>query len=137
MKKMKPTTMILILVAVFLVGSVLWSVIFETLLPLYRDGDTAAFIANLIGIPIILAGTVVIVYGGLRVVRGMFGFMTVAAVEADMQTEQDSIAKSKGRGGSQRAGSFRYWLMAWVPGGPLMLLGFLLIGIGSFIINRF
>lgn len=133
--KLKPGILIIILGAVLLVGSIIWSIIFETLLPLYREGDTAAFIANLIGIPVILTGTVLIIYGGVRVVKNMFTYLGKAKVVANIYTIQDPATESGDRGAARR-GNVRDWLIAWIPGGPLMLLGFLLIGIGGYIINR-
>ncbi len=58
--------------AVF-VGSILWSMWVETLRPLFRQGNTAAIINNLVGRPLILIGVGIFVYGGVVFMRDTFG----------------------------------------------------------------
>ncbi|MFA5405074.1 MAG: hypothetical protein WC358_09080, partial [Ignavibacteria bacterium] len=50
--------------ASILLAVILWSVVTETLFPLYNNKDYEELIYNSIGIPIILLGTGIFVYGG-------------------------------------------------------------------------
>jgi len=119
-----------IVLAVF-VGLVLWSMLTETLMPLYRAGRTTELILNLAGIPVILLGTAVFVYGGFVFVRDTFQVWAspeLAASYAQMKTDprRRSEAASRNRG---------ILFRAWKPGLVRLAIGFLLIAIGSVIIN--
>jgi len=61
--------------AVLFVVSIIWSFIYETLMPLLTAGDVGAAGRNLVGFPIILAGTALFAYGGFVFVRDTFGAM--------------------------------------------------------------
>ena len=106
-------------VAVLFLGSIGWSIVVETLLPLARSGDWRALVFNLIGIPLILLATAMIVYGSLLVVRHMFMFM------GDAQTQAD-IARLRTREDAQgaRRRNLRRWFRALGPGLIWMALGF-------------
>ncbi len=126
----------LILIAALFCGAILWSILTETLLPLVRAGNTAGLIANLAGIPIILVGTGVIVWGGWRVVRDLFSMMASPEVKGNVQVirQQRKPAGTDQRRAAQWA-NLRHWAAAMLPGSLRMFLGFVLIAIGGFIIN--
>ena len=117
---------------ILLVGSVFWSIIYETLLPLWRAGQTGELVANLIGIPIILLGTAVIVYGGFRSVKGVLSMMN------DPQVVANVVIIKEGKSDNLRTArwqNIRLWWQSLWPGLLIMLGGFGLIAIGGFLIN--
>jgi hypothetical protein len=117
---------------VLFVGSIFWSIWFDTLLPLIRAGDTPELIANLVGIPIILAGTVLFCYGGFVFVRDTFAIWSgfAAMPEADVRALKAlPIAEQRRR---YRALLWKAWQrpLLW------MAIGFGLIAVGGFVINQ-
>lgn len=50
----------------------LWSVLFETILPLIENGDAAGLARNLIGIPLLVGGTGGFVWGAWLLLRALF-----------------------------------------------------------------
>jgi hypothetical protein len=123
-------TMVRLAMAVF-VGLVLWSVVSETLVPLYRAGKTTELVLNLAGIPVALLGTAVFAYGGYVFVRDTFGVWG-----SPEMVENTKLLKSDPRRKSEAARRNRGILFrAWKPGLIRMGTGFLLIAIASVIIN--
>lgn len=59
--------------AIGLVSSIILSIFYETLLPLLRAEQWLAFFANIVGIPIILAGTCSVCWGAWMLLRGPEG----------------------------------------------------------------
>ena len=116
------------------VGSIIWSIVFETLLPLWREGDRVGLTYNLIGIPIILAGTAVIVYGGLRFLRDMFAVSQNERLQANAALLQDKTADPTAVH-QARWENFKLLLQAWRAGFLWIVGGFLLIAMGGFLIN--
>jgi hypothetical protein len=115
--------------AVF-VGSILWSMWAETLLPLIRAGDTRAVWLHVVGLPIILGGTAVIVYGGYIFVRDTFRAFS------DETLQKNILAiRAKQASGAMRWQNAKILFRAWVPGLRWLSLGFLLIAAGGFLIN--
>jgi hypothetical protein len=57
-----------LLIAIVITSAILWSIWSETLLPLLREGDMRGLWLNLIGIPMILLGVAMLVYGGIKFV---------------------------------------------------------------------
>jgi len=57
-----------LLIAIAISSAILWSVCSETLLPLLRKDDMRGLWLNLIGIPMILLGVALLVYGGIKFV---------------------------------------------------------------------
>lgn len=124
---------ILIGIGVLFIGSILWSMWFETLLPLIRSGDTAAVVNNVLGLPIILLATAVIVYGGFLVVRATLTTMGDAQLVqniAIIRAREDKTAVRRAQRQNMMA-LFR----AWRHGSALMLLGFGLMALGGWLIN--
>ena len=112
------------------VGSILWSMWSETLLPLIRAGDTRAVWLHLVGMPIILLGTAVFVYGGAIFVRDTFASFADATFQKNylaIQTKQATM--------QIRWENAKILFRAWVPGLRWLGLGFLLIAAGGFLIN--
>jgi hypothetical protein len=110
-----------------------WSVWTETLRPLIRAGDTAGLLFNLVGIPIIVAGLVVFVYGGYRCLRDMFDL-------GENETFQQHAAIIRDRPSVQAVRSsqrihLRLWAGALARGAFWMLAGFVCFAIGGYIIN--
>jgi len=115
--------------AVF-VGSILWSMWAETLLPLIRAGDTRAVWLHVVGLPLILGGTAVFVYGGIVFVRGTFG----AFADPTLLQNYQAI-KAKKATGQMRWENTKILFRSWVPGLRWLGLGFLLIAAGGYLIN--
>jgi hypothetical protein len=123
------------LILIGFVASILWSMWVDTLQPLIRTGDTRALILNMIGLPVILLGAGIFVYGGLLFVRRTFN-----ALGATQTAENMALM----RGGKLPPGELRQARMqnlkalwdAWKH--PLLWLasGFALIALGGFLINR-
>jgi len=57
-----------LIAAITITSAVLWSIWSETLLPLFREGDMRALWLNMIGIPLILLGVALLLYGGIKFV---------------------------------------------------------------------
>lgn len=119
-----------------LAGIFLWSVVAETMLPLWRAGDQRGFYLHLFGIPIIVLGTGIFIVGGARVVRDIWAFL----FSGDDRRVADNIATIKA--GKDRPAvraaqkeNAGLWLRAVGQGGLIMAAGFLTIAIGSYIIN--
>jgi uncharacterized membrane protein YcjF (UPF0283 family) len=117
------------------VGSIIWSIIFETLLPLWREGDRVGLAYNLIGIPIILTGTAVIVYGGFRFLRDMFAVSQNERLQANAALLHDKTADPAAVR-QARWDNFKLLLPAWKIGFLWIVGGFLLIAVGGFLINN-
>lgn len=69
MKQLFSLRTLLILGGLALVGSIAWSMWVDTLQPLYRAGETAALLRNLLGLPLILLGFVVMCWGFVAFLR--------------------------------------------------------------------
>ncbi len=121
------------LLAIF-IGSVLWSMWVDTLRPLLRSGDTAGFMNNLIGLPIILVATAVIVYGGYRVLMA-----TLTTFGSENLQKNLAVITGKEARTNRRAAQWenaKMFFRGWAPGAAIMLLGFVLMGVGGWLINR-
>ncbi len=119
---------------ILFVGSIIWSFIYETLIPLLSQGDTGAVVRNLIGFPIILGGTALFAYGGFVFVRDTFAAMANPQLREntveikDKSTGPDTVKQA-------RRQNLRMLLSAWKAGALRMALGFGLIAIGGWLIN--
>jgi len=78
---------ILYSIGILFIGSIFWSIIAETLLPLLRAGDTRGFFLNLFGIPLTLLGTGAIVYGGYRFVVSTLGTFVSPEMQANIDVQ--------------------------------------------------
>jgi hypothetical protein len=125
-----PITVIAVVFGLLFFGS-MWT---ETLQPLIRAGDTTGLLFNLVGLPILVAGLVVFVYGGFRCLRNLFD---LAQNETFLQ--QAAIIRERSSPQAVRAAQrihLRLWGGALGRGARWMLLGFLCFGIGGYLINR-
>ncbi|MBN1634631.1 MAG: hypothetical protein JW917_10735 [Ignavibacteria bacterium] len=119
---------------ILFLGGILYSVVSETLLPLWNEGSKDEFMHNIIGIPVILTGTIIFVYGGYRFVKDSFSTMgneklitnTSKIRTKETPKEIKSTAKKE---------NFQMQLNAWKTGGKYLLLGALLIIAGGITIN--
>lgn len=114
---------LLSLVALVFFGSIIWSMGYETLLPLLRNEQWLAFLANLLGLPIILAGTAIMLWGFwvfLRDVGGGGNGQTLQPPTRQMSREQRKATQQEA-------------LARMKPGLFRLVGGMLLIAIGGFI----
>lgn len=121
-------------IAVLFVGSIIWSFIAETLMPLLAAGDAGAVGRNLVGFPIILLGTAIFVYGGYVFVRDTFRAMQ----EPEMTTNVAQIRTGEAspeRLRKARRQNLAMLLRSWKDGSLRMALGFALIAVGGWLIN--
>ena len=112
------------------VGSILWSMWAETLLPLIRAGDTRSVWLHVVGLPIILGGTAVFVYGGVVFVRDTFRAFTNETMQQNMLLIQTKQATK-----TIRWQNAKILFRAWLPGLRWLGFGGLLIALGGFVIN--
>ena len=102
----------------------------DTVRPLVRTGDTQAIWLHVVGLPLILLGTAVIVYGGVIFVRDTFRAFT----DETLLQNYASI-KAKQASGTMRWQNAKILFRSWVPGLRWLGLGFLCIAAGGFLIN--
>ncbi len=110
-----------------------FSVVFESLLPLWRSGDRQMFARNLIGIPIIFLGVGLFVWSAILFLRDTFRAVNRPEKEGrNLSTENNQRGES-----SQfpRAHNFRLLLSAWKPSAIFFILSVLLVAIGGRLIN--
>lgn len=125
---------ILVGIAVLFVGSIIWSFIAETLMPLLAAGDSGAVGRNLLGFPIILLGTAIFVYGGFVFVRDTFSAMQDPEMTRNVSqirtgdTSAEELRKA-------RRQNLSMLLRSWKDGSLRMALGFALIALGGWLIN--
>jgi hypothetical protein len=118
---------------IILAGSVLWSMWVDTLRPLIVAGDSRAVVFNLIGLPLILIGVSIFVYGGYVFVRD-----TYRSYGDETLLESMVIIRSKASRkevAAARWHTLRVFWQAWKPGLARLALGFLLLAVGGFLIN--
>jgi len=121
-------------VAVIFFGVMVYSAVTETLIPLRNEGKKDEFFHNLIGIPVIFAGTGIFVYGGYRIVRGTFSVLSdekLISNTSKIRTKEIS----KEIKSAARKENFRMLIKAWKQGAKWLGLGALLITIGGITIN--
>ena len=122
-----------IAVLIVFVGSILWSMWAETLWPLIEAGDSRAVMLHLIGLPLILIGVSIFVYGGYLFVRDTYDsygdetlLHNMAIIRAKPSREAVSAARRQ---------TLRVFWQAWKPGLARLGLGFLILAVGGFLIN--
>lgn len=120
-----------ILLIVVFIGSMVWSVIFETLLPMWRAEQILEMRLNIFGIPFIFSGAGVFIYGGLIFVRG-----TLNALWSDeMIAERAKISAAPRDSNTARWQTLWLLFNGWKRGLLWLGVGFGLIVIGSVLIN--
>ena len=124
----------MIALAVIFVGSIVWSFLYETLMPLLAAGDTGAAVRNLLGFPIILAGTAIFAYGGYVFVRDTFRAMHDPQMNEKLGQIRDDDAPRDAVNTARRQ-NLSLLLRSWKAGSLLLALGFGLIAVGGWLIN--
>ncbi|MEN8171787.1 MAG: hypothetical protein ABFS03_02805 [Chloroflexota bacterium] len=116
------------------VGFFLLSIWIETLIPLIDAGDTRAVVRNILGTLLILIGMIGILYGGFYLFRNTLRINSLEAYHQNIEIinaypspEEAQLARRK---------NIRLLLLAWKPGTRWMLVGILLILLGSYLINN-
>ncbi len=134
MKKFFKEYFLYIISGILLTSGIFYSVITETLIPLYNQGKTTELIYNLIGIPVILTGTGLFVYGGIIFVIDTFKLFTqekmITNIENIRNKNVDEYIKSE-----SRKENFKMLLSTWKRGGKFLGIGGLLIFAGGILIN--
>ena len=81
-----------LLIVIAFASAILWSIWSETLLPLMRKGDLRGLSLNMTGIPLILLGVGLLVYGGIQFVN-----RTAVALGDETFRERASFVRSDPR----------------------------------------
>lgn len=123
-----------ILLSALFVGSIIWSFLYETLLPLWTAGDVRSIILHLVGFPIILAGAALFAYGGYLLVRDTFSAMADPHLKQNTATIKDDAAPAETVRRARWANA-RFLFRSWKPGALRMAAGFALIALGGWLIN--
>ena len=118
---------------VVLIGSVLWSMWAETLYPLIEAGDSRAVVLHLIGLPLILVGVGIFVYGGFVFVIGTFGTFSDEKMIQSMVIIRSKPSPKEVA--AARWQTLRFFWQAWKPGLARLALGFLILAVGGLLIN--
>ena len=117
-----------------LLAIILWSAVTETLLPLYNSKLYDELIYNVIGIPVILLGTGIFIYGGwifYRDSRELFENPKLTS-NADLIRNRNAPKEKKK---TARKENTRMLFSAWRKGFMWLLTGALVIGAGGVTIN--
>ncbi len=132
-KELSRSKILLALFASLILGAFLWSIVFETLLPLWRANDLQMFARNLIGIPLIFIGLGIFIWGALRFITATYTSMSTPEIRERTKIIR-SAAPAEARQQARKA-NFRALLHAWKPSLSLMLAGFALLAIAGRLIN--
>lgn len=114
---------------------ILWSVATETLIPLYNSKKFDELIYNIIGIPLILLGTGIFVYGGWVFVwdtSKLFGNNPQIGINLDIIRDK---TKPKEEIIKARSENSKLLFSTWKKGALRLLIGALFIIAGGIIIN--
>lgn len=132
-EKNSDSKIIPILLITLFIGSIIWSIIFETILPLVRAGAIAELVLNIVGIPVILIGTWIFVRGGYIFIKETFAAMSTEEINDNVEIIR---AKSNQEASRQaRRQNLNMLWQAWKPGLKLLAWGGFLIAIGGMGIN--
>ncbi len=124
---------LLALIASLFVGAILWSIGFESLLPLWLAGDMEMLARNLIGIPIIFIGLGLFIWGALRFIPATYTAMSAPELRERVKLIRSSAPKEIIS--QARKENFIALIRAWKPALLYMLAGFTLIAFGGWLIN--
>lgn len=122
-----------IILLVLFIGSIIWSIIFETILPLIRANAINELILNIVGVPVILIGTWNFVRGGILFAKNTFSIMDTKEVNNNIDIIRAKTNLETTRL-AQRQNLNLLW-QAWKPGLKLLVWSTFLIAIGSVGIN--
>jgi hypothetical protein len=113
---------------------ILWSVVTDTLLPLYRSKEYGELIYNIIGIPLILIGTGIFVYGGWVFYRDTRNIFDNPRLTNNIDIIREKTASNE-KIKTARSENTRMLFSTWKKGAFWLLIGALLITAGGIIIN--
>ncbi len=113
---------------------ILWSVVNETLLPLYRNKEYDEFLYNVFGIPIILLGISIFAKGGLIICRNTIKLFDDPQLFNNYEIIRDKMAIKEDIK-MARTENTKMLFSTWRKGSFLLLIGSLLIICGGLIIN--
>lgn len=111
-----------------------WSMLTETLLPLARQAAYVELALNCLGLPLILFGVAIFVWGGLVFVGRTYELASSAAF-ADRAIQLRSRATPRAERRAAERAQLRGLWQAWAPGLAWLAAGGGLIGGGSLLIN--
>jgi len=124
----------LIIAGILLTAGIFYSAITETLIPLLDEGRTTEFIYNIIGIPVIITGTSLFVYGGIIFVIDTFKLFGQEKMITNIENIRNKTAGKKIKSESRKE-NIKMLLLAWRRGGKFLGIGALLIICGGITIN--
>ncbi|MCX6163854.1 MAG: hypothetical protein NTU73_03160 [Ignavibacteriae bacterium] len=132
-RKKISTYMFFLACAVVLVF-VSWSVVTDTLIPLYRDKEYDELIYNIFGIPLILIGTGIFAFGGRIFIRDTRELFDNPQLTNNIDIIRDKkLSKEKIK--IARSENTRMLFSAWKKGFYRLLIGAIFIVVGGLIIN--
>jgi hypothetical protein len=123
------------LILVGFITSILWSMWADTLKPLIQTGDIRALLFNILGLPIILLGTGIFVYGGLLFLRRTFTVMDAPESVENITLIQSGESTPEELRRARMENLKALW-NAWKPPLFWLAIGFALIALGGFLINQ-
>jgi hypothetical protein len=120
---------------VVLLVIILWSVVTETLIPLYRSKHYDEFIYNIFGIPLIIVGVGLFAYGGWIFVRDTHNLFDYnLQIARDWETIRDKT-QPKENVRIARSENTRILFSTWKKGAFWLLIGAIFIIAGGLMIN--
>lgn len=119
-----------IIAAVMFVGSIIWSMIFETLIPLAERGETLDMWLHILAFPLAFLGLGVLIWGAVLFLRDTFSAMENDELQANLMDIQAKRANM-----DQRVRNALLLLRAWRRGTLVMLLGFGILALAGFTAN--
>ncbi|MDK1081232.1 MAG: hypothetical protein QGD88_07100 [Anaerolineae bacterium] len=133
MKAFSITKLFWITFGVLFIGSIIWSIIFETIMPLIRANAIDELILNIVGIPVILAGTIIFIRGGWIFFRDVYSLMGTEEIQVNIdiiraKSDPQTIKQAR------RKNIILLW-QSWKPGLKQLAWGFFLIAVGGMGIN--
>lgn len=114
MNRVLSVRFVLWLAALVFFGSIIWSMFYETLLPLLRAEQWLAFFANLLGLPLILIGTAAMCWGLWVFLRDTATFTSAP----EWRSTQVQIHQVKVQGEERKAAQRKVLGLAWAGWKP-------------------
>jgi hypothetical protein len=121
-------------IVVFLIV-ILWSVVTETLLPLYRNKEFGELIYNIVGIPVLLIGVGIFAYGGWIFARDTSRLMNDNIQLAENVDIIKDKTQPKNKRKTARNENTRILFTTWKKGAFWLLIGAIFIIGGGLVIN--
>ncbi|MBX3045848.1 MAG: hypothetical protein KF698_02500 [Anaerolineales bacterium] len=134
MNRVLAVRFVLWLAALIFFGSIIWSMFYETLLPLLRAEQWLAFFTNLLGLPLILIGTAAMCWGLWLFLRDTATFTNTS----EWRSTQAQIHQIKIQGAERKAAQRKVLGLAWAgwkPSAVWLAGGLGLIAAGGILSN--